>query len=207
MPDIFFDPKAPIKTTDGGDLPHWHQDGKLQFVTFRLADSLPSKVIEYIKVNVERFNKLHPKPWTSDVRREYWSTIGHLEERHLNNGLGSCLLRVEAVRQTVARHIMRGDGTQYHVLAYVIMPNHVHLLLRPIGDNDANSIVHTIKRGSAMAINHMLNRKGPLWQSESFDRLVRSPAHLDNCLDYIKTNPHGLPPHHFTLYLRNDFPQ
>ena len=82
------------------------------------------------------------------------------------------------------------------------MPNHVHMLIQPLGSHELSRIMYEIKRTSAILINKRLGRTGKLWQSESFDRLVRSPAHLDNCLDYIKANPHGLPPHHFTLYIR-----
>ncbi len=207
MSDIFFDPKAPIKTTDGGDLPHWHQDGKLQFVTFRLADSLPSKVIATLRAEIEQFKLRHPQPWSRQTQKEYWNLVGPQEERLLDNGHGSCLLRSEEARLIVADAILYKDGVDYIVLAFVIMPNHVHLLIQPLENKETGKILHSIKRFSAHAINKRLGRTGKLWQSESFDRLVRSPAHLDNCLDYIKANPHGLPPHHFTLYLRNDLPQ
>ncbi len=200
--DPFYDPHKPLKTTKGGNLPHWHQDGKLQFVTFRLADSLPAPVIAAIRTDIDRFNKQHPQPWDADTQREYRTFIGHLEEKQLDKGLGSCILRSADAREILADTIRLKDGTDYIIYACVIMPNHVHMLIQPLGSHELSRIMYEIKRSSAILINKRFGRTGKLWQSESFDRLVRSPAHLDNCLDYIKANPHGLPPHHFTLYLR-----
>lgn len=83
----------PIDKHTGGNLPHWHQDGKIQFVTFRLADSLPTAVIEELKYRKETFLRNHPRPWDMTVQKEYWNQIGPMAEQLLDNGHGSCLLR------------------------------------------------------------------------------------------------------------------
>lgn len=83
----------PIDKHTGGNLPHWHQDGKIQFVTFRLADSLPTAVIEELKYRKATFLRNHPRPWDMTVQKEYWNQIGPMAEQLLDNGHGSCLLR------------------------------------------------------------------------------------------------------------------
>ena len=55
----------------GGTLPHWHQTGKVQFVTFRLADSLPKAKLEEWKTLKTQWLEAHPKPWDDNAKREY----------------------------------------------------------------------------------------------------------------------------------------
>ena len=191
----------PIDKHTGGNLPHWHQDGKIQFVTFRLADSLPTAVIEELKYRKETFLRNHPRPWDMTVQKEYWNQIGPMAEQLLDNGHGSCLLRHHAVRSIVASALHHNDGVHYNLIAYVIMPNHVHLLLHLPGNSELPRILQSIKGYTAAQINRLMNRKGKLWMRESFDRIVRSYSHLNQCLNYIKHNPSTLPASDYTLYL------
>lgn len=64
----YLDRRAEI-TVATGDLPHWHQDGKYQFVTFRLADSLPQTKIVDLRRIIDQFAVAHPRPWTEDVKK------------------------------------------------------------------------------------------------------------------------------------------
>lgn len=197
----------PIDKHTGGNLPHWHQDGKIQFVTFRLADSLPTAVIEELKYRKETFLRNHPRPWDMTVQKEYWNQIGPMAEQLLDNGHGSCLLRHHAVRSIVASGLHHNDGVNYNLIAYVIMPNHVHLLLHLPGNSELPRILQSIKGYTAAQINRLMNRKGKLWMRESFDRIVRSYSHLNQCLNYIKHNPSTLPASDYTLYLHPKYQQ
>lgn len=197
----------PIDKHTGGHLPHWHQDGKIQFVTFRLADSLPLCQLETLKFEADRFRRNHPEPWSPSVSKEFWSKIGPMEERFLDSGHGSCVLRHPAVRDVLAQAIRYNDGVEYNVVAYVIMPNHVHLLLHLPGNLELSKILHSIKRYSARKINIMLNRHGRLWMNESFDRIVRSYSHLNRCIEYIKKNPANFPASDYTLYISPRYQQ
>ena len=197
----------PIDKHTGGNLPHWHQDGKIQFVTFRLADSLPTAVIEELKYRKETFLRNHPRPWDMTVQKEYWNQIGPMAEQLLDNGHGSCLLRHHAVRSIVASALHHNDGVHYNLIAYVIMPNHVHLLLHLPGNSELPRILQSIKGYTAAQINRLMNRKGKLWMRESFDRIVRSYSHLNQCLNYIKHNPSTLPASDYTLYLHPKYQQ
>lgn len=199
---MFFDPDADIDIKDGGNLPHWHQDGKIQFVTFRLADSLPANVTHELKSKVEEFRKLHPQPWSDNVLRKYWNIIGPMEERLLDKGYGSGVLKIKEIRDIVKNAILYQDGIDYNIIAFVIMPNHVHLLIQLFEDKTLSKILHSVKRFTAYSINKLLNQQGQLWLNESFDRIVRSQKHLDHCIRYIKENPQHLSSDQFELYIK-----
>lgn len=198
---MFYDPNAETDITDRGNLPHWHQAGKIQFVTLRLADSLPLAVRNELKAKEEQFKQFHPLPWSPEIKKLYWKTIGPMEERLLENGYGSCVLKSKEVRDIVANAIMYKDTVNYNVIAFVIMPNHVHLLIQPSGPGTLSTILHSIKRFSSLQINKLLNRTGSLWMSESFDRIVRSAGQLKHYVEYIKENPRNLKPTDYTLYI------
>lgn len=79
-------------------------------------------------------------------------------------------------------------GTLYDLLAFVVMPNHVHLLIDP--RVPLPKITQQIKGVSSRRANALLHRTGqPFWQDESFDRWVRSPKEKSNIIRYIEFNP------------------
>lgn len=196
----YFDKNEEIDIHDSRDLPHWHQDGKIQFVTFRLADSLPqSKIADIKRIQID-FVMTHPRPWSDETTNAYWKLIGPIENRLLDNGYGSCILKNPDVRDILSTALRYFDKSRYDLIAYVIMPNHVHMVLRVLEGYTLDKCMHSIKSFSAKAINKKLNRRGPVWQKESFDRIIRNSAHLDHCINYIKNNPNGLPQSDYELY-------
>ena len=97
---------------------------------------------------------------------------------------------------------MHGNGTDYDVFAFVIMPNHVHLLIKPLGEVTADISVGRIKHFSAMMINKLLGKSGKVWMRESFDRIVRNNDQLQRYIRYILSNPNGLSKGSYEIYLR-----
>jgi REP element-mobilizing transposase RayT len=76
----------------------------------------------------------------------------------------------------------------YDLHAFVVMPNHVHLLMTPL--ISVSKVMHSLKRFTAMEANKILGLTGqPFWQDESYDRLVRSDTEFDRITRYIETNP------------------
>ncbi|MEW6347664.1 MAG: transposase [Thermodesulfobacteriota bacterium] len=73
--------------------------------------------------------------------------------------------------------------------AYVVMPDHVHLLVKPMGEWTVGRILQGIKGFAEREINMRLNRKGPFWQDERFDHLVRNDGDWLDKFDYIHGNP------------------
>ena len=81
------------------------------------------------------------------------------------------------------------ESQRAYVLAYAVMPDHLHLLLVPRAGRTVSDVMLDIKRYSAKAMNERLRRTGPLWQQSFYDRLIRGDAHLEATIRYIEHNP------------------
>ncbi|WP_254510511.1 transposase [Anatilimnocola floriformis] len=171
-------------------LPHWRQEGATYFTTFRLGDSIPDGRLRELTALRAQWERLNPPPRSESQ----WQQISHTTmvhiERWLDEGSGSCILQDLASSSVVEQKLKHFDGVQYELGAYVIMPNHVHVLVRPYSDehNPLESIVQAWKANAAREINLALGQSGQLWQHESFDRIVRDEEHLWRCLQYIGDN-------------------
>ncbi len=82
-----------------------------------------------------------------------------------------------------------GGSARYELGDFVVMPNHVHALVRPLGEWELEQILHSWKTFTAKAINRHLGRRGPVWWKESFDHLVRGAEHFAKFQGYIADNP------------------
>ena len=83
------------------------------------------------------------------------------------------------------------------------MPNHVHVLIQPYGDERVNDIIGRIKQFTSNEINRMRDTRGALWQRESFDRLVRSEDEYLRYVEYIRENPRNLQDGEFEVYVKS----
>ena len=97
-------------------------------------------------------------------------------------------------RTLVLGHCLHDYEKKIWLHAAVIMPNHVHLLFTPLRDENGDSytlasIMNGIKGASAHSVNRLLQRKGSLWQDESFDRVLRSSDDLADKILYLMANP------------------
>ena len=171
----------------GGNLPHWYQEGKLQYITFRLNDSLPQTKLKELNEIINSWVKNHPKPWTLEEYQEYEDLFEEVED-WLDAGYGTCILKYASIQKVVEEAILYFDGLKYELFDYIIMPNHVHLLLIPSHLYSSGQILHSIKSYSSLRINKILNRKGKLWRKESFDRIIRSMSDYEDKRNYIMHN-------------------
>jgi REP element-mobilizing transposase RayT len=170
-------------------LPHWEQTGCSYFVTFRLADSLPTSTLSYLREWKEHWLQNQRKPWTERTLRELDIGYSRRIERWLDSGLGSCCLREKEYRDIVVRAIEYFEGERYFLYSFVVMPNHVHVLLTLKASISLAKAVHSWKSYSAHQIVPRLGRPEPLWMSEYFDHIVRSPQQLEHFQKYIRDNP------------------
>jgi REP element-mobilizing transposase RayT len=108
---------------------------------------------------------------------------------YLDAGYGSCSLREEHIAQLVEEALLHFDGQRYRLLAWVIMPNHVHVLTEVLPGHPLAEIVHSWKSFTAKEANTILGRSGAFWQPEYFDRFIRDEQHLANAIRYIHDNP------------------
>ena len=189
-----------------GDLPHWHIEGKIYFVTFRLADSMPADATMEYKRTIGAWQKAHGNVLTTEEANELerlkLQTINSL----LDRCLGCCMLKIVEARKLVEHALHHFDHGRYHIHDYVIMPNHVHLILQTINNFSIQSVIASLKSYTAHKLNELLNVNGKVWQSESFDRIIRNEHHYWKVVDYIARNPRGLHSNEFSLYLTDGYP-
>ncbi|HWN65308.1 MAG TPA: carbamoyl-phosphate synthase large subunit, partial [Candidatus Binatus sp.] len=183
-----FDSHGDVEITER-NLPHWKQIGVTYALTFRLADSLPQTLIKQWQEEREAWLKHHPKPWDEKTKHEYDERFPERRDRWLDDGHGSCLLRDRHSAEIVAKTIRHFDGERYFVDSFVVMPNHVHVLVRPKAQHNLSEILHSWKSFSAKEINQALQRKGPVWMDENYDHIVRDYSELCRQREYIRNNP------------------
>lgn len=180
------------------NLPHLRQDGATYFVTFRQADSIPRTVWhsmkreaqawnERIKADINEHGSLSESlgfEWEAFQRRQ-WVQAEHIADQCQ----GSCLLAHRESRQIMVDALMFFEGSRQTLHALVVMPNHVHLPVTPAPGGTLNKLTQSWKGFTAREINRHLGHEGPLWQQESFDRIVRHEAHFEHVVRYITRNP------------------
>lgn len=184
----FLDPYTDVRITRTR-LPHWQQKGASYFITFRLADSVPIRLLE--EWEHERFTwlKFHPEPWVPEVEVEFYRRFPGRLERYLDTGHGSCVLRQSECSEIVMGALRHFDGERCQLHSAVIMPNHVHLCVAEAGEWRLDQLIHSWKRFTARRINEVLGRRGTLWMPDYFDRLIRDEAHFYRVIRYVRDNP------------------
>ena len=108
----------------------------------------------------------------------------------MDAGSGSCVLREPRVSQIAIDAITFFHGKRFELNAAVVMPNHCHVLVRPLEDHELEDILESWKGFTARKINRLLDRVGVLWQEDSFDRIVRDEDHYRKIVRYVRANPH-----------------
>ncbi len=187
MSDRYFNPEDGFEVNERR-LPHWTQDGKIYFVTFRLADSLPQSKILQLKMEREEWMKNNSKPYTKEQILQYDLLFNERVENWIDAGHGECVLKREDTSLIVNNSLQFFDHKRYFLHSYVIMSNHVHLIIEPVNGYELKEILHSVKSYSATEINKILHRHGRLWAIESYDRLIRDALHYRYVEGYIVKN-------------------
>jgi len=185
---IGFDEFAEVDITRR-NLPHWQQPEKTYFVTFRLADSIPATKLSQLEDERRVWLNANPEPWTAEQRRSYYERFSAKIDEWLDAGSGSCVLRDERAAKVIADALIHFDGERYDLEAWVVMPNHVHVVVTPRDEHHIGDILHSWKSFTAHRINDLLGRTGRFWQHESYDHIVRNERALYKIQEYIDRNP------------------
>ena len=188
----FYNPEGEIRK-HGVKLPHWQQGEVIQFVTFRLADSMPRTKLRRWKEELVVWKVQHPEPWSEEIEREYHRKFTWRLEAWLDEGYGSCIFNDPKIREILEQTLMDDQGTKANHHAWVIMPNHVHLLFTPLAPLE--KLMQSWKGISARRIG-----LGSIWQRNYRDTLIRDAAHFANAVRYIQRNPAKLRKGTFTLW-------
>ncbi|MES2595858.1 MAG: zinc-binding dehydrogenase, partial [Verrucomicrobiota bacterium] len=189
-----FTPYDPNKKTEKArrNLPHWEQEGVTQFVTFRQADAIAQEKLDQWVKERETWLQTHPQPWDFETEELYQRLFSERMEEWLDQGAGSCLLAREDAARIVENALRHFDGERYILDDYVIMPNHVHVLLKPLGEHTLSDILHSWKGFTSHGIKKMYGLgEEPFWQAERFDHALRSETALKLKRSYIQSNPHA----------------
>lgn len=190
--DAFLDFSQPALLWENR-LPHLDQAEKMISINFRLADSLPQKVLSEIEAAKNQFLSKFPEPWTAEIQRKYYEEVGCVEEKYLENGYGKCWLKYPEIREIIINSLEFYRGERYEIIGYVIMPNHVHLLIMPANGYELKKIMRDLLHFTAFSINKKVGNKGKLWFSDYFDRTIRSQKHYVFYVEYMRNNPQYLP--------------
>jgi putative transposase len=157
------------------NLPHWLPEGRTIFLTWRLHGSLPASS-----------RKENTKTSKSSAG-ERFRAVDRVLDRTAE---GPFWLRDPVIASCVVDTLRRGECELNHfkLLAYVVMPNHVHALLTP--KVEVSKLMNGLKGTTALAANKILNRTGkPFWQDESFDHWLRRDESFPRFIAYIERNP------------------
>ncbi|MBY5958908.1 transposase [Membranicola marinus] len=188
--NAFFNPADEIIITRG-NLPHWVQKDVFFFITFRLADSLPREKVEELKSDRVFWNIQHndKSRYTKTEWKEYNRLFNDRVEEWLNGGHGSCLLGKKENAMIVSDALQYFHGQRYLFDEWVVMANHVHVLVKNIKEYPIDKILHSWKSFTANEINKKEGRTGILWMHESYNHIVRSESALKSIRQYIRQNP------------------
>jgi putative transposase len=150
-----------------GYLPHFDSEDIVQFLTFRLADSLPAEAAVRLR------QAKHPES---------------LRDEMLDRGWGACWLRSDRIASLVEQAFLAFDGARYRLHAWTIMPNHIHVLLTISPGFALGGVVGSWKRYTAREANKILGRNGAFWQDDYWDRFIRNEDHFAATVAYIDQN-------------------
>jgi len=181
------------------NLPHWQPEGATLFVTTRLAGSLPQEVIAALIAERER----EKKALSALVTREEREKQDYQDERQAFGRWEAALDRAESgphwlgqpqVAQVVTEALHYRDSRVYDLLAFCVMPNHLHIVITPLQNPQGeyyllHRIMQSLKRHTARRSNEKLGRQGAFWQAESYDHVVRNEAELRRIVHYVVHNP------------------
>jgi REP element-mobilizing transposase RayT len=172
-------------------LPHWEKEEGLYFITFHQADSLPDSVLKKLAerkriLKAAKNCNAHLLPEQKALLAAWNQT--RIEECY-DHGAGSCAFNDQRIAGAMAAALRFHEGKHYRLLAWCIMPNHVHVVVRLLPGRDLATVVKAWKNFSARSANHALQRTGRFWQPEYYDRLIRSGDELNRALRYVLNNP------------------
>ena len=178
-------------------LPHWRIPNATYAVTFRIKDSLPTCVLKeheqkrsFLLEQIERGKQIGESGESLQrLRSEIRSLTESIIEPALHAAEGPHPLADAAIATMVESTLKHFNGDRYDLLAWSVMPNHVHVLLTPRDGHELERIIHSWKTHSATQANKTLGKSGTFWQEEYYDHIVRDGEDLKHQVSYILANP------------------
>ena len=150
------------------NLPHIDMIGYYQFVTFRTFDSIDEFLKRLSAENIQTKTKQYKI------------------DNYLDNSSHGCYLN-DKVFEYLKNFFIEKDKILYELIAFCIMPNHIHILFKQ--NIELDKIMKIIKGSSSNRINKILCKKGKFWDSNYYDKAIRDNNHFVTTYEYIKNNP------------------
>lgn len=165
-----------------GYQPHADFPGLVQMISYRLADSIPNEVLSRTRDELRSVPRQRQEV-EKRKRIERWLDLGH----------GCCALRQPAVAESVVETWQLFSGERYDLIAWVVMPNHVHVMIRthegnPLGKTVQSWKSYTGRRMAELGLGAPRNETS-VWQRDYWDRIIRDEKHLLTAVEYIHGNP------------------
>jgi REP element-mobilizing transposase RayT len=165
-----------------GYLPHFDPPGLIQLVTIRLYDAIPESLIYKWKKELSWTEKMQKR----DPRRR---ALRKRIEKYEDAGYGTCWLRDDRIAAIVESSLLYFNGERYRLLAWCIMPNHVHSVIEILENHSLAEVMHSLKSHTSNEANKILKRCWEFWFREYFDRYIRNSRHLADAVEYVESNP------------------
>ena len=191
------------------NLPHWQPQDSTFFITFRLAHSLPQAILHELRAEQEReLQSICARSCGEQQRMELYNSAKKFFGKY-DAWLDQCneesprWLAQENIAHLVMREIHRLDAMRYHLFAFCIIPNHVHLLIDSTGFSQVSPTnaagttrpypltdsLRLLKGRTARYCNQAMGRAGDFWYHESYDHVVRDELEYERIFCYILDNP------------------
>jgi putative transposase len=176
--------KDSINWHSRGYLPHYDNSDVYQSLTFRLADSLSQKVLRVLEEDLSTLGEDD-----LDIKRR------KLIDQYLDVGYGCCALNNQHMAKVMKESLIRFDNERYQLIAWCIMPNHVHVLIKP--KVSLTKIIQSwrsytgkwaFQNNEEFDLGLALDAKR-FWMRDYWDRYIRSEKHYYTAIDYIHQNP------------------
>ncbi len=178
-----------------GYLPHVKCEGASYFVTFRLADSLPREVLQKFEseqgARLRRLDEFAKRGEPlNDSAEEIARGFRRQVERYLDQGAGACHLRRPDIADLAAATLKHFHEQRYLLHEWVVMPNHVHVLIWPMPNHLVSDILKSWKQFISRRAKKALGLgEEPFWQPESYDHWIRNDDERARIARYIRHNP------------------
>jgi len=161
-----------------GYLPHFDGIVIPQFISLHLADSVPWEVIERWNRELNTNSSMQDK-----------ILLQKRIEKYADHGYGEAYFKDSRLAEMVQETLLKDDGRKYHLSAWVVMPNHLHMLVTRFENHTLSDIMQSFKSITSHKANKTLRRSGQFWMLEYFDRYIRTAEHHRNTIRYIENNP------------------
>lgn len=171
-------------------IPHYDIKNAYQSITYRLSDSLPATILNELAAERGRLDKHKETSQKAEALRR------QKIEKYLDAGYGCCILKNTNIAKIIIDNWQFFNKQRYDLIAYVVMPNYVHVLIKTYPEWKLEKVVHSWKSYTATEINKTVLKmgwqpifSGKVWQADYWDRFIRNDQHYFNTIEYIHNNP------------------